>query len=180
VNQIMNEDVRHIMATTSTSAHFKTAAFLLLAMVVTVGSALGFQYIGGYLPCKLCLEQRYPYYAGIPLMALAVASSGLKWPANLTRLLLALGGILMLIGLRLAIFHAGVEWKFWAGPTDCTAVSMSITTDAGNLLNDMNAVHPPACDTAALRVLGLSFAGWNAIASLILMIAAFRGARKAA
>ena len=76
--------------------------FLLLAMVVTVGSALGFQYIGGYLPCKLCLEQRYPYYAGIPLMALAVASSSLKWPAGLTRLLLALGGILMLIGLGLA------------------------------------------------------------------------------
>lgn len=175
----MNEDVKYIMATTNTSAHLKTAIFLLLAMIVTVGSALGFQYIGGYLPCKLCLEQRYPYYAGIPLMALAVASSSLKWPAGLTRLLLALGGILMLIGLGLAIFHAGVEWKFWAGPTDCTAVSMSITTDAGNLLNDMNAVHPPACDTAALRVLGLSFAGWNAIASLVLMTVAFRGARKA-
>lgn len=175
----MNEDVKHIMATTSNSTHFKTAAFLLLAMIVTVGSALGFQYIGGYLPCKLCLEQRYPYYAGIPLMVVAVASAGLKWPAGLTRLLLALGGILMLVGLGLAIFHAGVEWKFWAGPTDCTAVSMSITTDAGNLLKDMNAVHPPACDTAALRVLGLSFAGWNAIASLILMVVAFRGARKA-
>ncbi|MEK1886544.1 MAG: disulfide bond formation protein B [Phyllobacterium sp.] len=168
------------MATTTTSTHFRTALFLLVAMVVTVGSALAFQYLGGYLPCKLCLEQRYPYYAGIPLMALAVATSALRWPAGATRLLIALGGILMLIGLGLAIFHAGVEWKFWAGPTDCTAVSMSITTDAGNLLNDLNAVHPPACDTAALRVLGLSFAGWNAIASLILVIVAFRGAMKAA
>ncbi|QND50732.1 disulfide bond formation protein B [Phyllobacterium sp. 628] len=162
------------------SPHLKTAVFLLLAMIVTVGSALGFQYIGGYLPCKLCLEQRFPYYAGIPLMAIAVASSTLKWPAGLTRLLLALGGILMLIGLGLAVFHSGVEWKFWEGPTDCTAVSMSITTNAGNLLNDMNSIHPPACDTAALRVLGLSFAGWNAIASLILALIAFRGAKKAA
>ncbi|MBZ9656359.1 disulfide bond formation protein B [Phyllobacterium lublinensis] len=167
------------MTSTSNSAHFKTALFLLAAMIVTVGSALGFQYIGGYLPCKLCLEQRYPYYAGIPLMALAAASAGLKWPAGLTRLLLALGGVLMLIGLGLAVFHAGVEWKFWAGPTDCTAVAMSITTDAGSLLNDLNAIHPPACDTAALRVLGLSFAGWNAIASLVLMVIAFRGAAKA-
>ncbi len=104
------------MTSNSNATHFKTALFLLAAMIVTVGSALGFQYIGGYLPCKLCLEQRYPYYAGIPLMALAVASSGLKWPAGLTRLLLALGGLLMLIGLGLAVFHAGVEWKFWAGP----------------------------------------------------------------
>jgi len=164
----------------TTSPYFRTALFLLLAMAVTVGSALGFQYIGGYLPCKLCLEQRFPYYAGIPLMALAVGSSSLGWPAGLTRLLIALGGLLMLVGLGLAVFHAGVEWKFWAGPTDCTAVSMSITTDAGNLLKDLNAVHPPACDTAALRVLGLSFAGWNAIVSLILVIVAFRAVRKAA
>lgn len=164
---------------TNSHPRLKTAVFLLLAMIVTVGSALGFQYIGGYLPCKLCLEQRYPYYAGIPLMAIAVAASALKWPAGLTRLLLALGGILMLVGLGLAIFHAGVEWKLWAGPTDCTAVATSITTDAGNLLSDMNAIHPPACDTAALRVFGLSFAGWNAIVSFILMIIAFAGARKA-
>lgn len=168
------------MMTTRSSPHLKTAVFLLLAMIVTVGSALGFQYIGGYLPCKLCLEQRFPYYAGIPLMALAVLAAALRWPAALTRTLLALGGILMLIGLGLAVFHSGVEWKFWPGPTDCTAVSMSITTNAGNLLNDMNAIHPPACDTAALRVLGLSFAGWNAIASLILALIAFRGAKKAA
>jgi disulfide bond formation protein DsbB len=168
------------MTTTRSSPHLKTAVFLFLAMIVTVGSALGFQYIGGYLPCKLCLEQRFPYYAGIPLMALAILASAFRWPAVLTRTLLALGGILMLIGLGLAVFHSGVEWKFWAGPTDCTAVSMSITTNAGNLLNDMNAIHPPACDTAALRVLGLSFAGWNAIASLILAAIAFRGAKKAA
>lgn len=168
------------MTTTRSSPHLKTAVFLLLAMIVTVGSALGFQYIGGYLPCKLCLEQRFPYYAGIPLMALAVLAAALRWPAALTRTLLALGGILMLIGLGLAVFHSGVEWKFWPGPTDCTAVSMSITTNAGNLLNDMNAIHPPACDTAALRMLGLSFAGWNAIASLILALIAFRGAKKAA
>lgn len=168
------------MTTTRSSPHLETAVFLLLAMIVTVGSALGFQYIGGYLPCKLCLEQRFPYYAGIPLMALAVLAAAFRWPAALTRMLLALGGILMLIGLGLAVFHSGVEWKFWPGPTDCTAVSMSITTNAGNLLNDMNAIHPPACDTAALRVLGLSFAGWNAVASLILALIAFRGAKKAA
>ena len=42
-------------------------------MAATVGTALGFQHIGGYIPCKLCLEQRMPYYVGVPLMALAVA-----------------------------------------------------------------------------------------------------------
>ena len=44
------------------------AIFLAVAMAATVGAALGFQYIGGYLPCKLCYEQRIPYYVGAPLM----------------------------------------------------------------------------------------------------------------
>lgn len=153
-----------------------SAFFLLLAMAVTVGTALGFEHIGGFLPCKLCLEQRTPYYAGIPLMVLAFASSSLKWSPLVTRLLLLIGGLLMLYGLWLAVFHAGVEWKFWPGPTDCVAAATSITTDAGSLLSDLNAIRPPSCDQAALRVLGLSFAGWNVIASAILAAIALRAA----
>nr|WP_153020282.1 disulfide bond formation protein B [Paramesorhizobium deserti] len=146
-----------------------TAAFLAIAMAATVGGALGFEHLGGFMPCKLCLEQRTPYYIGAPLMVLAVFSSSLKWPGWLTRGLLLIGALLMTYGLVLAVFHAGVEWKFWAGPTDCSAATMSITTDAGNLLSDLNSVRPPACDQAAGRFLGLSFAGWNAAASLIFL-----------
>ena len=46
------------------------AGFLAVAMAATVGSALAFQYIGGYIPCKLCYEQRIPYYIGVPVMVL--------------------------------------------------------------------------------------------------------------
>ena len=55
--------------------HLLTAAFLMLAMAATVGAALGFQHLGGYIPCKLCLAQRTPYYVGIPLMAVAVLAA---------------------------------------------------------------------------------------------------------
>ena len=34
------------------------ATFLALAMAAVVGAALAFEHIGGYIPCKLCLEQR--------------------------------------------------------------------------------------------------------------------------
>ena len=57
-----------------------TAAFLTVAMAATVGSALAFQYIGGYIPCKLCYEQRIPYYVGAPLMLLAVLAAVFKLP----------------------------------------------------------------------------------------------------
>ncbi|WP_181418372.1 disulfide bond formation protein B [Phyllobacterium leguminum] len=152
------------------------AIFLGLAMAATVGGALGFQHLGGFMPCKLCLEERTPYYIGAPLMLIAALAGGLKWPGWLVRGLLLAGALLMTYGLALAVFHAGVEWKFWAGPTDCSAASMSITTNAGNLLGDINSIRPPACDTAAGRFLGLSFAGWNAVASLILLSVGFYGA----
>lgn len=153
-----------------------TALFLALAMAAVVGTALGFQHIGGYIPCKLCLEQRTPYYIGAPLMAVAALSALMHWPAWLTRLLLALGGLLMLYGLYLGIYHAGVEWRWWQGPADCAAVGGVVDTGGKGLLDILNTVVPPRCEDAALRVLGLSFAGWNVIASAILAAVAFRGA----
>lgn len=154
-----------------------TAAFLALAMAATVCTALGFQHIGGFIPCKLCLEQRTPYYIGVPLMLLAFASSTLRWPPVITRGLLAAGGLLMLWGMGLGTYHAGVEWGWWEGPADCGAVAYP-GGDSGSLLDQLNAVVPPSCDQAAGRFLGLSFAGWNVVASAILAAIALRGAFK--
>ena len=151
------------------------AIFLVLAMAATVGAALGFQHIGGYIPCKLCLVQRIPYYVGVPLMALAAVSAALRCPAALTRGLLAAGGLLMLYGLFLGVQHSGVEWGWWAGPTDCGAVA-PVDTGGKGVLDALDKFVPPSCDKAALRILGLSLAGWNAIASFILAAVAFRGA----
>lgn len=152
------------------------AFFLMLAMAAVVGTALAFQHIGGYLPCKLCLEQRLPYYAGVPLMALAWISGALRASRAIPRGLLALGGLLMLYGLYLAVYHAGVEWAFWPGPTDCGVADPGAAAGSGSVLDSLNTIVPPACDHAALRVLGLSFAGWNALASLALAAVAFWGA----
>lgn len=157
----------------------RTAILIAAAMAAVVGTALAFEHIGGYLPCKLCLEQRTPYYAGVPVMLLGAAASGYGWPGVVRKGLLSIGGLLMAYGLSLAVYHAGVEWAWWAGPTDCVAAAMSITTDAKDLLGDINAIKPPSCDKAALRILGLSFAGWNVPTSLVLMLASFRAALKA-
>ena len=156
--------------------HLRAALFLALAMAAVVGSALAFEHIGGYIPCKLCLEQRSPYYLGAPMMLLAALSAWKNISPSLTRILMVIAAALMGYGLYLAIFHAGVEWQFWPGPTDCSAAATKIETDAGNLLDAMNATHPPSCDKAAIRILGISLAGWNVPASLILMTVAIRAA----
>lgn len=153
-------------------------AFLAVAMTVTVGTALGFQHLGGYIPCKLCIEQRTPYYIGIPVMAAGLGAALTKAPAPLVRGVILAGALLMTWSLYLAVFHAGVEWGWWPGPTDCGVAVMPST--GGSLLDSLDSVVPPSCDQAAGRFLGLSFAGWNGVASFFLAaigyVAAFRKA----
>jgi disulfide bond formation protein DsbB len=150
-----------------------------LGMTATVGGALAFEHIGGYIPCALCLMQRTPYYWGIPIGFVAIATSVLKLPAWTTRTLLLVIGILMLVGAGLGVYHAGVEWHFWEGPATCATSASGVSTNVGDLLGDLDSKHGPSCTDAALRVLGLSFAGWNVIASVILAAVSLRGAAKA-
>ena len=88
--------------------------------------------------------------------------------------------ILMLVSAGMGVYHAGVEWHFWPGPATCSTTASSMTTNAGDLLGELNSIKGPSCTDAALRVLGLSFAGWNVIASLVLAAFAFIGVRKSA
>lgn len=158
---------------------FVPSILLAAGMAATVGIALGFQHIGGYIPCALCLLQRDPYYYGIPVALAAAAAAALGLPSWITRTLLAIAGIMMLVGAGLGVYHSGVEWGFWEGPTTCATSASGVTTNAGDLLSDLNAVKGPSCTDAALRVLGLSFAGWNVLASVALAAIAFWGVGKA-
>lgn len=153
-----------------------SSSLVTLGMAFTVGAALAFEHIGGYIPCALCLLQRDPYYYAIPLGAVAMFLAFTNKLVALQRILLIIIAIAMLIGAGIGVFHAGVEWGFWEGPASCGG-GQALTTNAGNLLDALNSTVPPSCGTAALRVLGLSFAGWNVIASLILAAIAIIGAR---
>lgn len=152
------------------------SAILALGMAATVGTALGFQHIGGYIPCALCLLQREPYYWGIPVALGALATAAFRLPSAVTRGLIAIVGIMMIIGAGMGVYHSGVEWGFWEGPATCSTTANGMTTSAANLLSDINTIKGPSCTEAALRVLGLSFAGWNVIASVALAAFAFRSA----
>ncbi|MDY8109166.1 disulfide bond formation protein B [Fulvimarina sp. 2208YS6-2-32] len=143
------------------------AIALLIGTTLTVGSALLFQHVGGYIPCALCLEQRTPYYVAIPIaLVAAIAAAGRARPVLVRGLLLVLG-LVMLWSLYLGVFHAGVEWGYWPGPAECAGAAGGDLM-GGDLLSTIDAVRAPSCDQAAARFFGLSFAGWNAVASAIL------------
>ena len=143
------------------------AAALTLGMAMVVGSALGFEHIGGYIPCALCLIQRNPYYIGVGVGALAVLSAVFRLPPVVTRGLFAIIAVLMIVSIGLGAYHAGVEWKFWEGPASCTIGATGGEAPV-NVLEALNSTKAPSCTEATLRVLGLSFAGWNVLTSAVL------------
>lgn len=158
---------------TSHSA-YKTGALALVVAVATIVAALGFEYLGGYLPCPLCLEQRYAYYAGVPVLfaALVVLSAGHRRTAAL---LFALVALAFLANAGLGVYHAGAEWRFWPGPDSC-AGGQEITTSAGGLLDALPQTNVIRCDEAAWRFAGISFAGWNVVVSLAVAALSLRAA----
>jgi disulfide bond formation protein DsbB len=158
----------------SRGSDYQLGALALFTAIFTILTALGFQYIGGYVPCMLCLLERYAYYAGIPVLfvALVLTAGGYHRAAAV---LFALVGLAFLANTGLGIYHAGAEWKFWPGPATCGG-GESITTSAGSLLNDIQNIKVIKCDEAALRFLGISFAGWNVVASALLAVMTFAAA----
>ena len=94
-----------IDAATQSRQHLLIAVIVTLGMAATVGGALGFEHVGGYIPCALCLLQRDPYYWGIPVGVLAIATTAFKLPAWTTRTLLLIVGILMLVGAGMGVYH---------------------------------------------------------------------------
>jgi disulfide bond formation protein DsbB len=161
-----------LMGNAERGADYRFGAAALVVALVAILTALGFQYIGGYVPCMLCLFERYAYYAGIPVLflALILASGGYR---NTASILFFVVGLAFLANAGLGVYHAGAEWKFWPGPATCGG-GESLTATAGNLLQDLQNVKVMKCDEASLRFLGISFAGWNVVASLLIMALALR------
>ena len=155
-----------------------TLAMVFAGMSIVILTALGFEHIGGYVPCKLCLGQRVPYYTAIPISALGLTAALVRARPMVIRGLLTVVGLLMVCAVVLGVHHAGVEWAWWEGPTDCAAGGASIVTDVDNLFESLAIEKPPSCNEAAARFLGLSFAGWNVVAATGLAAFAFFGSFK--
>jgi disulfide bond formation protein DsbB len=147
-----------------------------LALVISVGvilMALGFEFLGGYAPCPLCLMERYAYYAGIPLLFLAMALVAER-PRVAAAIFFAVA-LGYLVNTGLGVYHAGVEWHFWPGPDTC-ATAQPLPTTAADLLKGLDQARVVRCDEATWRLFGLSFAGWNALISLTLFALSLQAA----
>jgi disulfide bond formation protein DsbB len=175
------------LGTTANTSHARGDASpaLIAAVAITViaaatlAGAWFFQLVLDIRPCPLCLEQRYAYYLAVPLGALTALAAARGAPRAVLYTGLAIVAAAALGNAWLGAYHAGVEWGFWKGPTDCTGPVGNLGS-AGNLLERLDTVKVIRCDEVQWRFLGLSLAGYNFLISLLMAaIAAWGIARSA-
>ncbi len=161
------------------SSAYRLGALALFAAAAVILAALGFEHLGGLAPCPLCLEQRYAYYGGVPALFLALVLLAAERPrvAALVFMLVAAG---FLANAALGTYHAGVEWKLWPGPQTCSGTAVQpLGSGSGGVLGSLSNAHVVRCDEIPWQFLGLSLAGWNVVASLMLAGCAGSAALKA-
>lgn len=165
------------------SSALRPATWLILAALISA-TALAFVHAleaNGYIPCELCLRQRVVYWTGI-----AIAAAGLllgRLAPVWTRVAVVAVGAAFLAGAGLAAYHAGVEWKWWPGPTTCTGTNAKVAVGAAqvaDIFSSKTRLHMVRCDEAAIRFGGLSLSGWNALGSAALAIISLAVAARAA
>ena len=152
-------------AMTSSAQRLPLAGQLGLLAVLGSGALLGgalfFQYGLGLAPCEMCHWQRWPHMVAMVAGLAAFAASGNRKLATgllpLVLLIVAVAAVAVTAGL--GVFHAGVEYRWWAGPQACSG-TIPILFSAKMV----------RCDEPAWKLAGISMAGWNAILSALLAI----------
>ena len=131
-----------------------------LGSFILLVAALLFEHVGGLAPCKLCLTQRIPHYG---IVALALIGFVTPQANRLWRLMAAACALMTAsVGLQ----HVGVEQGWWQGPQGCTGQMAG--SDLASLTDSLLATPVVRCDEIAWQLWGISMAGWNMIASLII------------
>ena len=154
------------------STNRSIAGLVLAGSLAALAVAFASQYIGGLVPCQLCIWQRWGYAGAIVLAILA-----LLMPPRLRGLGAVPASLGLLATAAIALFHTGVEYHWWQGLASCTGnldTSQSLSALQQQLLN--TPVIP--CDRPAWTMFGISMAGYDflyaGVLGLICLFAALR------
>ena len=145
------------------SIFFKISFLVSSIMLI---SAFYLEYFHGALPCDLCITQRWFHGAIIAysLMIIFILNK-----TSISKKLLLLGATILWLSSSIAgLYHFGIEMNFWTGPDGC---SSNIDFSKDTLIYLLNK-SPIKCDEIMFEIFGLSLAGWNALASLLIFLLA--------
>ena len=129
-------------------------------------SAFYLEYFHGALPCDLCITQRWFHGAIIvySFLIIFIIEKNL-----ISKKLLLLGVAFLWLSSSLAgLYHFGIEMNLWTGPDGCSS-NIDFSKDTLTYLLNKS---PIKCNEIMFEILGLSLAGWNALASFFIFLLA--------
>jgi len=139
----------------SLSPSARQAQLLAIAIpAALLGGAYLSQYVGGLYPCEMCWWQRYPHFIALALGLLSLALEPRRLWVGLAALAVIASGLI-------GGFHAGVEYGWWQGLTQCST-TIEASGDAMEAIMNAPMVR---CDAAPWDLFGISLAGWNFLIS---------------
>jgi disulfide bond formation protein DsbB len=160
----MSVDMRQVLALIRLATSRPHLVVLAFSAAMLVGALL-FQFVGGLLPCWLCMWQRWAHLAA---GVLALIAAILPW--RFYRAVTSLAGTALVVGAGIAVYHVGVENHWW-GLVCLDPLAPHEGTIEG-LRAALLAAQPVPCDVVQWSLFGISMAGWNALASLPVGLAA--------
>ncbi len=143
--------------------------------ITALAAALASEVFLGLEPCKLCIYQRWGFVAAGMLAAIGLFMR--KSPAWSPRMAL-LTAIAFAVNAAVALYHTGVEKKWWVSQVEGCIVT-DFGTEPDSILANIMAAPTAPCDTIpwADPLLGLSMANYNVILcagmALVMIAAAF-------
>lgn len=137
-----------------------------LASGAMLAAAHASQHFGGLQPCPLCLDQRNWHWGVVAAGLIGFAATRVS--PRLARLAAFAVGLILLGSAAQAAYHVAVEQHWVVAYCDAR-----IDLDDIRPLDFEGSFAAPACDEIAWQMFGISMAGYNAIASLLLALASF-------
>lgn len=130
------------------------------------------QYVFNIAPCKLCLYERIPYWL---IILFTVFGINIAKFYNIT---IKLCKYIIIAGIVLAAYHVGVEQNIFPEPKSCSAATMQNINNIEELTIYFTTNKPVSCSVKAYSLFNISFAGWNLILLILLLIILIKGVQK--
>ena len=144
---------------------FLTAKFFYLLILLVCSLILFTAYYIEYGlnedPCKLCVYQRIPYFAGVFFCLL-----GLFFKNNIIFLYLVI--FTFFVSFILSGYHVGIENEIFQEFSGCTSNNMGLIKKE-EILNSLNKL-PLSCKNVNFKILGLSLATLNLFISFLIIL----------
>lgn len=149
---------------------------VIAGCLVALFFALYTQKFWGLHPCELCIWQRM-VYAGVIFFALLALLPRLIWNVSMPAIFGFSVKVLLAAQIALAIYHTGIEQKWWEGFSACASgMGQGLTLE--EIRAKIAATPVVRCDDIAWTFLGLSMAAWNAFYAFGLLIISILPCRK--